>query len=101
MNKPVHFCFYDENTSTYYTLRLTCTLQDFYDWLETFSYDSMETTYGIHDFCGGETPEYEEVGFSSYEISPTDFPIVMEIWRQALVTSGFLDPTQKVTIEMD
>jgi hypothetical protein len=77
---------------------LNCTEDQFFEWLETFDYDRLETTYGIHDFSGGETDTENVVGFSSYEISKKDFITVMEIWRKGLVDAGFISPEKEVEI---
>ena len=99
--KPINFVFGDEKSKLYKIKNLNCTEDEFMEWLETFDYDKLETTYGIHDYCGGETDEEIEVGFSSYEISETDFPIVMEIWRKGLLNAGFISNDQKVEVEID
>lgn len=96
---PLNFVFADENTGREYRVdNLNCTEDEFMDWLETFNYDSLETTYGVHDFSGGESDDEITVGFSSYEISKKDFVIVMEIWRKGLVDAGFISPEQEVKI---
>lgn len=96
---PLNFVFGDENTGLEYRLNnLNCTEDEFFQWLETFDYEHLEHKYGIHDFSGGRTDEENTVGFSSYEISKSDFDIVMEIWRKGLVDAGFIPNDQKVEI---
>jgi len=96
---PLNFVFTDENTGREYRFNnLNCTEDEFMDWLETFDYDSIETTYGIHDFAGNKTKNEIMVGFTSYEISKKDFVTVMEIWRKGLVNAGFISPEQEVKI---
>lgn len=96
---PLNFVFADENTGREYRFDdLNCTQDEFMDWVETFDYDSLETTYGVHDFSGGESDDEIVVGFSSYEISKKDFVTVMEIWRKGLVDAGFISPEQEVKI---
>lgn len=98
--KPLVFVFGDENTEQQYKIKnLNCTEEEFFEWLDTFEYDNLESQYGIHDFSGGETDNEHEVGFSSYEISKKDFPIVMEIWRKGLLDAGFITEDQEVEIE--
>lgn len=75
---------------------MNCTDDEFHEWLEDFDYDSLETTYGIHDFAGGDTDDEHQVGFMSYEISRENFPIVMEIWRKGLFDAGFISDDIKV-----
>lgn len=99
--KPMNFVFGNEKDKLYKIKNLNCTEEEFFNWLETFDYDNLEMIYGIHDFSGGETDEEIEVGFSSYEISETDFPIAMEIWRKGLLDAGFISDDQKVEIEVD
>ena len=99
--KQVDFVFGDEKSKLYKFKDLNCTEDEFIDWVETFDYDKLETTYGVHDYSGVETDDKIEVGFSSYEISETDFPIVIEIWRKGLVDAGFISNDQQVEIEID
>lgn len=98
--QQVNFVFSDENTEQQYVIKdLKCTEDQFFEWLENFSYDHLETTYGIHDYSGGEDEDgCLEVGFSSYEISKANFVIVMEIWRKALLDAGFITEDQQVEI---
>ena len=96
---PLNFVFSDQNTGLQYELNnLNCSEDDFFKWLETFDYEPLEHKYGIHDFAGGSDDEESVVGFTSYEISKSDFDIVMEIWRKGLVDAGFIPNDQKVEI---
>lgn len=97
--KTVNFVFSDQNTGLEYRINnLNCTEEQFMDWLGTFDYEPLEHKYGIHDYAGMIDDNEVVVGFTSYEISKSDFDIVMEIWRKALVEAGFISEDQKVEI---
>jgi hypothetical protein len=100
--QTVNFVFSDEKCTLYKINNLNCTEDEFMDWLETYDYEPLELKYGVHDYSGGEDEDGTiEVGFTSYEISKEDFPTVMEIWRKALLSAGFITDNHKVEIEVD
>jgi len=97
MTKQVNFVFNDENTGKRHIIYgLNCTEDEFFKWLGTTNYDMIEEKHGIHDYSGCEEDEFIEVGFTSYEISEEDFPIVMEYWRTELLDGNLILNTNTV-----
>lgn len=44
--------------------------------------EDLESRFGVHDVSSSPSPEVDGIGYTSYEVSRADVPVLMDAWRQ-------------------
>ena len=43
--------------------------------------EGLECRFGVHDWSTSPAPQVDGIGYTSYEVSRSDIPLLMEAWR--------------------
>lgn len=44
--------------------------------------EDLECRFGVHDWSTSPAPEVDGIGYTSYEVSRGDIPLLMDAWRE-------------------